>query len=327
MSKRFLKAASAAVCALTLTAASSPGAQITTSAQQPAGENWNNPAIWSNNAPPSPGNTYEIVLGATNPARIRNPDPGGVQTFAGDSLTVNASTEIRTKGPAGTVLNFPGVGGAPGLILNGGTINTGDNVVFGLSGNMIVSTTSTFDFGDGTGGAIAPTRAVNITAPIAGSGTLRLRTAGVTNPLDIQSANNNTFSGGWDVVSGFLKGTGVNSLGTGNISIAPSAAGGARFDTDYPMDLPGASLILAPANGANNAVMLLDQTDRFGSVTINGTTLAPGTYSASQLLTQFPANFDPASTGSITVVPEPSAFALAGAVGILALRRRRARTA
>jgi hypothetical protein len=314
-------AASAALFAFAIMAASSPGAHITSSVQQAAGTNWNAPAIWSNNAAPSAGNTYELLPGG-NPTRLRNPEGGGTHTFGGDSLTVNAQTEIRTKGTGtATVVNFPGVGGNPGLILNGGTINTGDNVVFGLSGNILVSTTSTFDFGDGTGGTIAAARAVNITAPLSGTGTLNLRTAGTTNPLNIQSENN-SFSGGWDVVTGFLKGTGVNSLGTGNISIAPGANGGARFDTDYPVNLPGASLTLAPANGANNAVMLLDQADTFGSVTINGTPLAPGTYSASQLLAQFPSNFDPASTGSLTVIPEPTSLALMGVVAALALRRR-----
>ena len=86
------------------------------------------------------GNTYELVANGVafgdNKAntRVRNPVAAGVQTFPGDSLTFNTNTDIRAKTATGLVLNFPGVGGNPGLILNGGALNAGDNAVFEFAG-------------------------------------------------------------------------------------------------------------------------------------------------------------------------------------------------
>jgi hypothetical protein len=118
------------------------------------------------------------------------------------------------------------------------------------------------------------------------------------------------------VISGALRGVAPGSLGTGNISIG--TAGG--FDTDYDLDLSSSSLSL-------NGLMQLDQNDRFASVTINGTPLTPGTYTASQLASQFPNNFVPGGTGSLTVVPEPGSLAalLVPAALLLARRGRRDR--
>ena len=81
------------------------------------------------------GNTYRLLFNNTafgnnqGNTRIRNPAAAGVQTFPGDSLTMDANTEIRPKA-VGAILNFPGVGGNPGLILNGGVLGAGDTTVF-----------------------------------------------------------------------------------------------------------------------------------------------------------------------------------------------------
>src|SRR5690349_2148091 len=99
-------------------ASAARGNNYTTTAQQNAGVSWNTGSIWSNGLAPSAGNTYEMLAGG-NPTRVRNPALPGIQTFPGDWLKVDADAEIRMKG-TGTTLNFPGVSGQPGLILNGG---------------------------------------------------------------------------------------------------------------------------------------------------------------------------------------------------------------
>src|SRR5712671_7114744 len=101
-------------CALRIDAAN-----FTTAVQQAAAQRWDG-AIW-NPGPvaPTAGNTYECIAGG-NPTRIRNPNSGsspsdpviGVKTFPGDSLQLDAASEIRAKG-IGNTIDFPGVGGNP----------------------------------------------------------------------------------------------------------------------------------------------------------------------------------------------------------------------
>src|SRR5436190_7679330 len=128
---------SLAFCSLSVHAAN-----FTTAVQQAASAHWSN-SVW-NPGPtfPTPGNTYQAIAGG-NPTRLRNPASGsgdaviGVKTFPGDSLQLDANTEIRAKG-VGNTIDFPGVGGNPGLIMNGGDIDTGDNGVFPISGVILV---------------------------------------------------------------------------------------------------------------------------------------------------------------------------------------------
>src|SRR4051794_8879515 len=114
-------------CALLVLLNSARAASFTTVVVQPGGQNWGG-AIWDPGlVAPSAGNTYETLENGvpfgSNQAntRIRNPAAVGVQTFPGDSLTLNTNTEIRAKQP-GAILNFPGTNGNPGLILKGGVL-------------------------------------------------------------------------------------------------------------------------------------------------------------------------------------------------------------
>src|SRR4051812_18948304 len=109
--------------------------------------------IWlPGNVLPTAGNTYEVTAGG-NPSRVRNPTYGGsTLTFPGDSLQLNTNTEIRGKtATTPTTINFPGVGGNPGLILNGGNLDMGDNAVMTLSGIILVQNPSSFTCGDNGG--------------------------------------------------------------------------------------------------------------------------------------------------------------------------------
>src|SRR6185436_10592755 len=111
---------------------SARAALFVTKASQGSGTAWT-AAIWSNPpnttvSAPAGGNTYELVFNNTvwanntGNTRTRNPATDGLQTFPGDSLTLNTNTDIRFKRGAGTaaisdtISYFPGVGGAPGLI-------------------------------------------------------------------------------------------------------------------------------------------------------------------------------------------------------------------
>src|SRR5437016_9534103 len=124
---------------LTLALATS-AANFTTTVQQPGGQNWNG-AIWNpGGVAPTAGNTYECTAGG-GPTRIRNPTAGGIQTFPGDSLTLDTGSEIRAKVTV-SALDFPGVSGNAGLILNGGNMDTGDNAVFTVTGVISVQAAS-----------------------------------------------------------------------------------------------------------------------------------------------------------------------------------------
>lgn len=275
-------------------------AHFTTTAQQAVGEDWN-AGIWQpGSVSPTAGNTYECLPGG-NATRIRSPASGGMQTFPGDSLQLDAGSEIRAKGPAGTVLNFPGVSGNAGLILNGGNLDAGDNAVFQLAGILHVQAPSSFTCGDTNANS---DRGWQIAAQIRGAGGLTvMKNASGGVPAVELTRSDNPFSGTWTVVSGLLKATAPNSLGTGDIMISPTnpAVNPAQLEVDYDTQNPG-TLVLT-----NGGRMILHQNCRFGAVIINGHRLGPGWHSAAELATQFPQNFLPGSTGGLTV-PGPSLF-------------------
>lgn len=320
-------------CLFLLVSVSARAANFVTRAVQGSGTAWT-AAIWSNAAvgtavsAPVAGNTYQLIFNGTqfgdsvNNTRTRNPAVAGVQTFPGDSLTMDAHTEIRAKVPA--ILNFPGVGGNPGLILNGGALNAGDNAIFEFQGRIHVASPSLISPGNNGAGAITAGRGIKFTGPLTGSGSLVV-IQGPTNvaAMEVTSANN-TYSGDWIVKAGFLKGTGVGSLGVGNIIINPAvtipsglvnpavalAAGPARFEVMYDINSP-ANLTL----GAG-AIMVLHQNVRFSSVTISGTVLSQRVYPYSELVATFPNNFAPGGSGSINVAPPTPPPAPANVVAI-----------
>ena len=296
-------------------------ANFVTKAVQAAGANWT-AAIWSNppNAvatAPAAGNTYQAIANGTaiangaNNTRVRNVASDGLQTFPGDSLTLDANTELRAKKgpttPNNTIINFPGVGGNPGLILNGGMINDGDDAVFIITGKVSVVAASVIDPGNPGAGALAPARQFTIAASLQGSGSLTLQTAATNLPLDIQSVAN-TYSGDWNISSGYLKGSGNGSLGSGNITIgatnsfggAPPVANGTKFEVNYDISQTTGRLTLR-----NGGVMLLHQNCTFRGVTVNTTALSAGVNSYASLNGTFPATFPAGGSGSITI-PGPT---------------------
>lgn len=293
---------------------------LTTTNCEPGGQDWNT-AIWQvggtgPDASPVAGNTYETVfnsiyIGNSNlNTRVRTPTGAGTQTFPGDSLTLNVNTELRAK-KSGFTLNFPGVGGNPGLVLNGGMLNAGDdNTTFSISGNIYVAAQSYISNGkNGGGGGVTQARSFNFTGTLGGPGNLVILLCGTSQPEQVSSASN-SFSGEWIVQCGWLLGAGANSLGTNSIIVDPlysgyltdmpsfqAANGGAWFEVNYDLNSPG-TLILT-----NGGVMRLHQNCAFTSVTIEGNALSAGTHYYSELAADFPNNFAAGGTGSITVQP------------------------
>src|SRR3954462_15706125 len=255
------------ICALLLGVAAlllgtfSQAGEFTSTVSQGAGATWM-ANIWvpvggGAAVAPSAGNNYTMLNngvvfanGAGN-ARIRNPLNNGLVIFAGDMLTLSTNTEIRFKNasnpPPAQVLVFPGVGGNPGLVLNGGVLNAGDAAVFTINGNIRIDAPSALDPGNPTFGAIDTAREFSIKATLSGSGSLTLESAGLVQPLDIRGPNN-PFSGDWLITSGYLKGTGPGSLGSGNIVIGynktfgNAALNACKFEPMYNINNPNGSL-------------------------------------------------------------------------------------
>jgi len=303
-----------------------------------------NAAIWQpGSVTPSAGNTYELLVNTATATRLRSPNgttgsggtgaAGQTFTFPGDSLTLNGagfttgttSTELRFKASFdSTTFNFPGVGGNPGLILNGGILNDGDDRILTLSGSIRTNpgTVSSIDPGGQAVTDIGPLRGFIFTANLTGSGDISLdygHDFGSAAPaLEIDSTNLN-FTGDWIVNAGWLKGVGANSLGFGDITLT-GLQNAATLDVDYDLLNPTGSLVLQ----GTNTKLVVDQNLTFAAVNINGTQLAAGLYTAAQLNASFDANIVDGGTGTVRVIPEPSAAlaALLGGVTILVRRRR-----
>jgi len=291
-------------------------ANLTTTNVQPGGANWT-AAIWKTNGAgtavaPVAGNTYEcipngILFGnARNNTRIRNPAVAGVQTFPGNSLTLDTNTELRMKQP-GAVLNFPGVGTNAGLILNGGVLNVGDDSVFTVTGTIQVVSPSYVSAGDNGGGAPMPQRGVDLAGQLTGSGTLVFMQASNTVAQRV-SGNFNTFKGRWVIKAGWLLASGAGSLGTNSITEDPGfvlpldpsiidVRGPAVFEPGYDLNSAG---VLTLTNGG---VMYLHQNCTFSAVNIEGISLSSGAHYYPELAANFPKNFVAGGSGRLTVQP------------------------
>lgn len=286
---------------------------------------WNAAQIWKTNGAgpgvtgPVPGNTYQCVFNGvffgnnTGNTRLRNLYSAGsplLQTFPGDSLTLNANTEFRFKridqNNVPTV-HFPGVGGNPGLILDGGILNVGDDAIIPLTGAIRIASQSYICPGDVGGGAVKPLRGLNVAAQLSGTGTLVIFQAGTTVAQQI-SGSSNTFTGRWMVKAGWLLASGLNSLGTNSVTVDPgnvlplegkilNVAGPAWFEPAYDLNSAG-RLVLT-----NGGLMVLHQNCLFSSALIEGKALTAGTHTYEELAAAYPNNFALGGSGSITIQP------------------------
>lgn len=291
---------------------------------------WNTANTWQTNGTgtatgaPVAGNSYACVpngvafgVGTSN-TRMRNlyaATSTNFQTFPGDSLTLFTNTEFRFKQIAAgnvPVVNFPGVNGNPGFILDGGILNAGDDAVFTITGKIQVVSRSYLCPGDsGGGGTPKPTRGFTISGDLSGGGDLVLF-QGTTNTPHTISGKSNTFSGQWVIKAGWLVGTTANSLGTNNITVDPQYVLPSYFSTTSPIvDMPGPALFeprydinsAGALSLVNGGIINLHQNIVFSSVIIEGTPLSAGTHYFAELAANYPGNFQANGSGGITVQP------------------------
>ncbi len=137
-----------------------------------------------------------------NNTRVRSPTVSGTVTFAGNSLALNTNTEVRTKGTPPDTINFPGVGGHPGLVLNGGLLNNGDSTAGGsvctIAGTMTIASQSynSAQGANGAGGGLASNnRAFDLAAWVSGPGNMVIMNSGTNLPQIVSCPTLNTYSG------------------------------------------------------------------------------------------------------------------------------------
>lgn len=303
-----------------------------------------------------PGNTYEVLANtvaignnlantkvrgyAANAAgtallnAVGNSYPTNYPVFfPGDSLQLDINAELRLKDAgglgAGTIYSLPGVGGNPGLILNGGFVTTGDNwtaeesasagggpgvIEYNVVGLIKANpgTTSYLCTGNNDFGSADTSRNLQLGGAIIGSGTIVICQGGLQVTNVLITGTNSSFSGAWIDKAGWFVATGPDSLGTNsNITIdpnfylasppfdpsaQPSAVNGpARLEVGYNVNDAG-TLILT-----NGGQMLLHQDCSFGGVIVEGASLTNGTYSLAQLTSLFTNFIAGGCAGSITV--------------------------
>ncbi|HEY3763193.1 MAG TPA: PKD domain-containing protein [Verrucomicrobiae bacterium] len=338
---------------------------LTTIKAQGSGSNWGQ-AIWVTNAPgtylnttpllaPVAGNTYEEVFNGTylqygniNNTRLRNPTGSGTsQTFPGDSLTIDTNCEIRFKDVTGLTspypANFPGVSGNPGLILNGGLLDDGDNGTWNIQGSIEIEGPNisvlapAANVGNPGIGLTALQRSMIIGGRMSGSGPIALILTPTNIPVLVTNGLN-TFQGNWIIQEGWLIGTTPQCLGSANITVDPllpqipdyplltlesntSPAsvdpGGLTNDAYAILDFNYAAVCTGQLILTNGGLMNLHTNVIFGNLTIEGTTLANGTYTYNYLTNSF-TNFLAGGSGSITIatpVAPPAPMGLSAAVG------------
>ncbi len=301
------------IATLTVTAANA-AQNITMSAQEAGGADWNTSLDWSDGNPASvsavsePGSTYELLQGS----RLRTPLNAVMAAFPGNELSDDGvgvfvnnpgagtnQAEIRSKqgvAPSGiTTVMFPM------LIMNGGQFDNGNPGAIDIQGQIDVVSNAIF-YVDSTGGTGRP---IQIDAYIAGSNNIEYHDfdASMSGGLDI-TCPTNTYTGTWNVVQGLLLGAGVNSLGTNSITVGATGA----LETLYNIHSTNANLLLG-------GVMYLHQNDTFYSVVLGSTALSEGTYSAVQLCSTYPKYFPSNWVGHFDSLTQTNA---SGSITVLA---------
>jgi len=281
---------------------------ITLSQVETYGTDWNSPGFWSTGLGAQtseaafPGSTFEVL-----PNGILRTVIASYAAFPGQ-LTIDGDGSVYdvSGGGCGEMIlkQQPGTNYFPALILNGGCIDLGNNGEAWVEGNVAILDTNTATLYSDSGTTAA--RGLQLDACLSGSGNIVL--------MDLSGLNldwfnftcpTNTYTGTWDVSAGTLLGSGLNSLGTNSILVEYSGF----FETAYDLNSPAATFTV---EGQIN----LHQDDTFYAVVINGTALAPGYYSFSNLNVNYSGQFPPTWTavpgstvtngsGSITVLTGP----------------------
>lgn len=311
---------------LALTAATSQAATYTNTAANPSASTWNTPAYWSSTpAAVSASDDYQVNPDAT---RVTNNTPIATSFTVQVGATSTAWAMYGFVRDYGTTITADSSFGGNKVILTDKTafrsfnrnftstanweMQSGSYMVLNAGGsgtttawNGTISTSGTTAIGLITNNATILT----INASIAGTGTLSLVTSG-------GSVANLNLAGNISLFTGtlLLSNSTTKTLNAGTFSIANSALS-ATLQMNW--ESPLFHYDLSTNNVSFGSLVL---TDNAGTDTVLGN----GTYDADQLnLLTGTGIF--AGTGTITVVPEPSTYAL-GILGffvvVAAMRRR-----
>lgn len=292
-----------ALVAATVISAAVPSVQAANyylQASQSAGQSWNDLSRWF--SAPTGGTNPVVIAGNdffTNGFALRTNLSGAASTFAGNSLTLNGGTLALimdqpnyTRTVTNLIVESPVTegGAASAISIYSGYTNLNLAVT-----NFTINATLNLRGDSGRGYTL------NI-ANLTGSGDIRVSESAARR-LSIEHAESFT----------------------GNIVLGETATSSAtlEFQTDFAS---GGGLIVEEGSAAQIAPLNADLS--FTSVILFGETLAAGTYSALFLATNYSTLFQAGGLGSITVIPEPSAFALMlGGLGLslVALRRNQRR--
>ncbi len=286
------------------------------------GQSWATASSWSNNQAAQAGHDY-VVSGASFTLRSPVYAPGQtLRVFPGDSLTIDgaqfnlSSSENVTNGQSATVQ-------VDDLrLVNGGVIvNSIGGSTAGLAGKLTVNDGDTVYIR--TAGVSGNFRHIVLDAQVVGGATIHLLQGGTISVTN----STNEFDGTWRVGgSATVLGAAVSS--TANTVTTLKAAAGlgeaanlqidafGHFDPDYDWSTSGTLTI------NDDALVTLDQNLTVGGLSILGNQFSAGTYSFSDLNSAYDSLFVDGGTGSITVVPEPSAAGMAALGGLLLIRRR-----
>jgi len=264
---------------------------------------------------------------------VFNSTVGGIIVGEGGTGTLNVSgTGLVNIGTNGVQLGAT-ASGIGTVNLNGGTIQAGSvfkgtgTGTFNFNGGTLQATAASATFMTGltaanvqSGGAKIDSNGFNITigqALLDGGGGGGLTKSGL-GTLTLSSAAN-TYTGPTLISSGILATDATGKLGTGNVTVADLAGAGLTLGNGSSI-ADTATLFFGDAgtitlnNGSTETLLGITQTD--DSQSIGG-----GTFTAAQLNSFFGVTSFTGS-GTLTVVPEPSA-AFFGGLGVLGLLRRR----
>ncbi|HUF60690.1 MAG TPA: LamG-like jellyroll fold domain-containing protein [Verrucomicrobiales bacterium] len=217
-------------------------------------EDWNTAELWSDGQVPQAGANYLVVGSVAGELRSpREADP----VFGGDQLSLIGA-------PSALLLQHSGVARMARLGLDNALLRTARSgeLILGADDDVVaVTAASTIQF-DAAATLVLGVR-------LEGASPLLVEqpagTGGTANAVLVLQGVDNPFSGGWTVRNATLRGSGVGSLGTGDIFLENGV-----LDADYNVGLTERTLDII----GEESRIVLDQILAFGAVTLNAGAIA-----------------------------------------------------
>ena len=285
-------------------------------------------AGWPGGVPPTAGHDY-VVDGAV----LRTGSDSKDATFLGDSLTLKNGAALARQGSKAAQQLYT-IGS---LVLDGGAVVNASATDSGmaLAGEILLrSAGGVLLSGAGEmAGTFFSARTITVLADIGGSGQLLLGVsdgvAATASTVTTLAGSHNAYTGGTRVVDGVRLRVAETSRLGGNVAgndVVLDAASGVTLTSATNM---GAAQKLILAEGMEAGAVVFDFAGemRLAGFSFDAGTswLDAGNYAVADLNALYGGNVF-AGTGSVTVVPEPSTYALAaGVLGVALLATRRKR--